>query len=91
MGGDIVVSATERERAAASLPQNLKGDIAFAHDKVRRFAEAQRAAILDTEIELMPGLVAGHRNIPVATAGCYVPGGVTPTSPLPSCQSRPPK
>ena len=75
MGGDIVVSATERERAAASLPQNLKGDIAFAHDKVRRFAEAQRAAILDTEIELMPGLVAGHRNIPVATAGCYVPGG----------------
>jgi sulfopropanediol 3-dehydrogenase len=74
-GGDIVVSATERERAAASLPQNLKGDIAFAHDKVRRFAEAQRAAILDTEIELMPGLVAGHRNIPVATAGCYVPGG----------------
>jgi sulfopropanediol 3-dehydrogenase len=42
---------------------------------VRRFADAQLAAILDTEIELMPGLVAGHRNIPVATAGCYVPGG----------------
>jgi sulfopropanediol 3-dehydrogenase len=73
--GDIVVAAADRERAAAGLPQKLKDDIAFAHDKVRRFAEAQRAAILDTEIELMPGLVAGHRNIPVATAGCYVPGG----------------
>jgi sulfopropanediol 3-dehydrogenase len=73
--GDIVVAAADRDRAAAGLSQNLKDDIAFAHDKVRRFAEAQRAAILDTEIELMPGLVAGHRNIPVATAGCYVPGG----------------
>ena len=73
--GDIVVAAADCERAAAGLPQNLKDDIAFAHDKVRRFADAQRAAILDTEIELMPGLVAGHRNIPVATAGCYVPGG----------------
>ena len=73
--GDIVVAAADRERAVAGLPQKLKDDIAFAHDKVRRFADAQRAAILDTEIELMPGLVAGHRNIPVATAGCYVPGG----------------
>jgi sulfopropanediol 3-dehydrogenase len=73
--GDIVVAAADRERAVGGLPQRLKDDIAFAHDKVRRFADAQRAAILDTEIELMPGLVAGHRNIPVATAGCYVPGG----------------
>ena len=73
--GDIIVAAADRERAAASLPQNLKDDIAFAHDKLRRFADAQRAAILDAEIELMPGLVAGHRNIPVVTAGCYVPGG----------------
>ncbi len=73
--GDILVAAADRERAVASLPQKLKNDIAFAHDNVRRFAVAQRAAILDTEIELIPGLVAGHRNIPVATAGCYVPGG----------------
>ncbi len=73
--GDIVVAPADCERAAANMPQKLKDDIAFAHDKVRRFADAQRAAILDTEIELMPGLVAGHRNIPVATAGCYVPGG----------------
>jgi sulfopropanediol 3-dehydrogenase len=72
--GDIVVTAADRERATARLPQKLKDDIAFAHDKVRRFADAQRAAIIDTEIELMPGLVAGHRNIPVATAGCAASG-----------------
>ena len=73
--GGIVVTAAEREVAAAKVPLKLKDDIRFAHDKVQRFAQAQRAAILDTEVELLPGLVAGHRNIPVATAGCYVPGG----------------
>lgn len=73
--GDIVVGPEERRQAASKVPQKLKDDIAFAHDKVRRFAEAQRAAILDTKIELLPGLVAGHRNVPVAAAGCYVPGG----------------
>jgi sulfopropanediol 3-dehydrogenase len=73
--GDIVVSASERKQAAAKVPDKLKADIRFAHDHVRRFAETQRAAILDTEVELSPGLIAGHRNIPVTTAGCYVPGG----------------
>lgn len=73
--GDIVVSAAEREQAAAQVSDKLKADIRFAHDKVRRFAEAQREAIRDTRVELMPGLIAGHRNIPVSTAGCYVPGG----------------
>lgn len=73
--GAIVVTAAEREAAAANVPAKLKDDIHFAHDKVRRFAQAQRAAILDTEVELLPGLIAGQRNIPVAAAGCYVPGG----------------
>ena len=73
--GEILVTAEDRAAAVAKVPQRLKDDIAFAHDHVRRFAEAQRAAILDTEVELSPGLIAGHRNIPVATAGCYVPGG----------------
>lgn len=73
--GAIVVTAAEREAAAAKVPAKLKDDIRFAHDNVRRFAQAQRAAILDTEVELLPGLIAGHRNIPVAAAGCYVPGG----------------
>jgi sulfopropanediol 3-dehydrogenase len=47
--GDIVVAPADRERAVTGLPQKLKDDIAFAHDKVRRFADAQRAAILDTD------------------------------------------
>jgi sulfopropanediol 3-dehydrogenase len=73
--GEIMVSEEDRVAAAASVPQRLKDDIRFAHDQVRRFAEAQRAAILDTEVEMMNGLVVGHRNVPVQTAGCYVPGG----------------
>lgn len=73
--GEIVVSAARREEAAAKVPHKLKDDIHFAHDKVQRFAQAQRGAILDTQIELSPGLIAGHRNIPVLAAGCYVPGG----------------
>ncbi len=73
--GDIVVSRDAREAAAAKVPQRLKDDIRFAHDQVRRFAEAQRDAIKDTQVELRPGLVAGHRNIPMGAAGCYVPGG----------------
>jgi sulfopropanediol 3-dehydrogenase len=72
---DIVVSAVERAQAAEKVPAKLKDDIRFAHDKVRRFAQAQLSAILDTEVELLPGLTAGHRNIPVSVAGCYVPGG----------------
>ena len=74
-GDEIVISAAERTQAAAKVPAKLKDDIRFSHDKVRRFAQAQREAIRDTEIELLPGLLAGHRNIPVSTAGCYVPGG----------------
>jgi sulfopropanediol 3-dehydrogenase len=73
--GDIVVSADDVAKAASQVPQKLKDDIRFAHDKVRKFAQAQRGAILDIEVELAPGLIAGHRNIPIDTAGCYVPGG----------------
>jgi sulfopropanediol 3-dehydrogenase len=73
--GDMVVSADERAAAAAAVPDRLKRDIAFAHDQVRRFAEAQMATIGDTSIELIDGLTAGQKSIPVRTAGCYVPGG----------------
>jgi sulfopropanediol 3-dehydrogenase len=73
--GDIIVSADERAAAAAAVPDRLKRDIAFAHDQVRRFAEAQMATIGDTSIELIEGLTAGQKSIPVRTAGCYVPGG----------------
>ena len=73
--GDILVSPEVRAAAEARVPQKLKDDIRFAHDQVRRFAEAQRGALQDAEVELSPGLVAGHRNIPMSAAGCYVPGG----------------
>ncbi|MDX2142491.1 MAG: histidinol dehydrogenase [Rhodospirillaceae bacterium] len=53
-------------------------DIRFAQAQVRRFAEAQRAALRDVEIETLPGVVLGHKNIPVGSVGCYVPGGKYP-------------
>ncbi|MGP1397659.1 MAG: histidinol dehydrogenase [Inquilinaceae bacterium] len=73
--GDIVVTAEDRAGAAGKVSQKLKDDIRFAHDNVRRFAEAQRASLTDTEIEIIPGLVAGQKQIPVSAAGCYAPGG----------------
>lgn len=73
--GDIVVSQDQRKRAAVVVPEQLKADIRFAHDNVRRFAEAQRATATDFAIEVMPGLTAGQKQIPVSAAGCYVPGG----------------
>ena len=53
-------------------------DIAFAQKQVRTFAEAQRASMQDIEIETMPGVVLGHKNIPVQSVGCYVPAGKFP-------------
>ena len=53
-------------------------DIKFAQDQVRRFAEAQRASMRDVEIETIPGVILGHKNIPVQSAGCYIPGGKFP-------------
>ncbi len=57
--------------------QNL-ADIAFAQTQVRNFAERQREAITDIEVETLPGVVLGHKNIPVNAVGCYVPGGKYP-------------
>ena len=73
--GGIIVTPEERARAAASMPKRLKNDIRFAHDNIRRFAEAQKATISDCTVEIIPGLMAGQRQIPVKAAGCYVPGG----------------
>ncbi|MGR6468363.1 histidinol dehydrogenase [Rhizobium sp. PAMB 3182] len=73
--GDILVGRAAIEAAAASLPQKVKDDIHFAHDNIRKFAEAQKATLTETEIEIVPGLVAGQRVIPCQAAGCYVPGG----------------
>ena len=57
------------------MPQKLKDDIRFAFDNIRRFAEAQKATIKDTEVEIIPGLIAGQKAIPCNAAGCYAPGG----------------
>ena len=73
--GDIVLSQADREAAVARVPAELKADIDFAYANIRRFAEAQKTTILDCEIEVMPGLIAGQKQIPVQSAGCYVPGG----------------
>ena len=73
--GDIVVPKEAIRAAAARVPEQLKADIGFAHDRVRRFAEAQLASMQAFDVELAPGLTAGQRLIPMRTAGCYVPGG----------------
>lgn len=73
--GNIVVTVDEIAAAGASLPQKLKDDIRFAHDNVRKFAEAQKSTLGDVVIEVVPGLFAGQKTIPCETAGCYVPGG----------------
>ncbi len=53
-------------------------DIKFAQEQVRNFAQAQRDSMLDIEVETLPGVILGHKNIPVQSAGCYVPGGKFP-------------
>ena len=58
-------------------PRDME-DIKFAHDQVRKFAEAQRASMTDIEVEPMPGVILGHKNIPVQSVGCYVPAGKFP-------------
>lgn len=73
--GEIVLSADTIAAACARVPQGLKDDIAYAHENISRFAQAQRNSITETEVELRPGLTAGQRLIPVQAAGCYVPGG----------------
>ena len=65
---DLIGQLTDRELA----------DIKFAQDQVRNFAQAQRDSMLDIEVETLPGVILGHKNIPVQSVGCYVPGGKFP-------------
>jgi len=58
-------------------PQDLE-DIKFAQEQVRNFAQAQRDSMQDIEVETMPGVILGHKNIPVQSVGCYVPAGKFP-------------
>lgn len=61
-----------------SLPEQVIEDIKFAQSQIRRFAEAQKACLKDLEIETLPGVTLGHKNIPVESVGCYIPGGRYP-------------
>ena len=61
-----------------TLPTQVIEDIKFAQAQIRRFAEAQKSALRDVEIETLPGIRLGHKNIPVDSVGCYVPGGRYP-------------
>ena len=74
----FVVSDDELARAEAQLDDELKQHIAFAQEQVRRFAQAQRDTMHELRVEAAPGIVLGHRHIPVAAVGAYVPGGRYP-------------
>ena len=73
--GNVVLTRDEIESATEQVPAKLKDDIRYAHDNVRRFAEAQKQTIQDFEYEIAPGLIAGQKAIPCQAAGCYAPGG----------------
>ena len=68
----------EIESLLAALSERELADIKFAQEQVRNFAQAQRDSMLDIEIETLPGVILGHKNIPVQSVGCYVPGGKFP-------------
>ncbi len=75
---DFRLSAGEIEACLAALPAQTIDDIRFAQTQIRNFALAQKAALKDVEVQTLPGVVLGHRNIPVNSVWCYVPGGRYP-------------
>ena len=72
------LTKSEIEAAMQKVGARDMEDIRFAQAQIRRFAEAQRASMTDIEVETIPGVILGHRNIPVQSVGCYVPGGKFP-------------
>ena len=72
------LSPSEIEAAIQKVSASDMHDIKFAQDQIRQFAQAQRASMQDIEVETLPGVILGHRNIPVQSVGCYVPGGKFP-------------
>ena len=72
------LSDSEIEDCVRALPRQVVDDIKFAQTQIRNFALIQRAALQDIEVETLPGVVLGHKNIPVNSVGCYVPGGRYP-------------
>jgi sulfopropanediol 3-dehydrogenase len=72
------LSDSEIEAAMQKVSDREMADIRFAQDQIRRFAEVQKSSMTDVEVETLPGVVLGHKNIPVNSVGCYVPGGKFP-------------
>lgn len=72
------LTPSEIDALIAELSPRELADIKFAQEQVRTFAQAQRDSMLDIEVETMPGVILGHKNIPVQSVGCYVPGGKFP-------------
>ena len=75
---DFRLTPQEIEKAIAQVPKRDLEDIKFAQAQVRNFAQKQRDSMQDIEVETLPGVVLGHRHIPVNSIGCYVPGGRYP-------------
>jgi sulfopropanediol 3-dehydrogenase len=75
---DYRLSRAEIDACVNSLSPQERKDIDFAQTQVRNFAQIQRASMTDVEVETLPGVVLGHKNIPLNSAGCYVPGGKYP-------------
>jgi sulfopropanediol 3-dehydrogenase len=75
---DYRLTDKEIRDCLGQLSQRNIDDIKFAQEQVRNFAQHQRAALKDIEVETLPGIVLGHKNIPVNSVGCYVPGGKYP-------------
>ena len=73
--GEIILSKNAIDAAKALVPEKMKQDIKFAHSNVERFAKAQKSTVANFETEVVPGLIAGQKAIPVNAAGCYIPGG----------------
>ncbi len=72
------LSASDIEAIISKVTPREMADIEFAQEQVRNFAQAQRDSMLDVEVETLPGVILGHKNIPVQSVGCYVPGGKFP-------------
>ena len=73
--GEIILSKNAIDAATALVPEKMKQDIKFSHSNVERFAKAQKSTVANFETEVVPGLIAGQKAIPVNAAGCYIPGG----------------
>jgi sulfopropanediol 3-dehydrogenase len=75
---DYRLTDQEIKDSLSELSQQNLDDIRFAQDQVRNFAQKQRECLKELEVETLPGVVLGHKNLPVASVGCYVPGGKYP-------------